>query len=73
MNDIPLELFDPRLGQSALRVEPLDALVIPGRPHRSNYFTVLWVRRGSGTFWLDRKLGALEDAEAPGDRATIRG
>ena len=26
-----------------------------------------------GTFWLDRKLGALEDAEAPGDRATIRG
>jgi hypothetical protein len=54
MNDVPLQLFDPRLGEPALKVEALGATGIDlARPQRFNYFTIAWVRRGAGTFWAD--------------------
>jgi AraC-like DNA-binding protein len=55
MHDVPLQLFDARLGQPALRVETLGgaAGIDLRRPQRSNYFTVVWVRRGAGAFWAD--------------------
>jgi AraC-like DNA-binding protein len=53
MSDVPLQLFDPRLGQPALKVEPLDAGIDLKRPQRFNYFTIAWVRRGAGTFFAD--------------------
>jgi AraC-like DNA-binding protein len=64
MHEVPLQLFDPRLGQPALKVEPLGVVVVGGggggaagidleHPQRSSYFTVVWVRRGAGVFWAD--------------------
>jgi hypothetical protein len=53
-DDVPLQLFDPRLGEPALKVEALGATGIDlARPQRFNYFTIAWVRRGAGTFWAD--------------------
>jgi AraC-like DNA-binding protein len=56
-HDVPLQLFDPRLGQPALKVEPLGDGGAGGidltRPQRFNYFTIVWVRRGAGTFLTD--------------------
>jgi len=53
MEDVPLHLFDPRLGQPALKVEPLGTGVDLELPQRFNYFTIVWVRQGSGTFQAD--------------------
>jgi AraC-like DNA-binding protein len=53
MNDVPLQLFDPRLDQPALKIERLGGGIDLGRPQRSNYFTVVWVRCGAGAFWAD--------------------
>ena len=51
MADAVLTLFDPRNGDLALRVADLgDDLT---RPQRTNYFTLVWVQEGGGTFWAD--------------------
>jgi AraC-like DNA-binding protein len=54
IDDVPLQLFDPRLDQPALKVEPLGAGGIDlTRPRRFNYFTIVWTQRGAGTFFTD--------------------
>lgn len=53
MNDVPLQLFDPRLGQPALRMERLEVAAGESWSFRSNVFSILWVREGTGTFWTD--------------------
>jgi AraC family transcriptional activator of pobA len=53
MDDVPLHLFDPRLGQPALKVEALRPGIDLGRPQRFNYFTIVWVSAGAGDFWAD--------------------
>jgi AraC family transcriptional activator of pobA len=47
-----LELFDPARGDSAFRLQKLTAENLRC-PTRMNYFTILWVRRGSGTWHVD--------------------
>jgi AraC-like DNA-binding protein len=53
--DVPLSLYDPRLGEPALAVTPLAAAAadLVDAPRRSNCFTIVWVRRGRGAFWAD--------------------
>jgi AraC-like DNA-binding protein len=51
--DEPLDLYDPRIGDLALAVEPVAPGPQPAGPRRSNCFTVLWVREGQGTFTAD--------------------
>jgi uncharacterized membrane protein YkgB len=47
LEEAPQALYDPRNGDLALPEG--DAPL----PERTNYFTVCWVREGSGTFWAD--------------------
>jgi AraC family transcriptional regulator, transcriptional activator of pobA len=51
--DVPLSLYDPRLGEPSLTVRSLDATPDLDVPRRSNCFTVIWVHEGDGTFWAD--------------------
>lgn len=60
MNDVPPQLFDPRLGQPALKVETLDAGIALDQPQRFNYFTIVWIRQGRGVFWADLARHAFE-------------
>lgn len=52
-NDVLLSLFDPRQGDVAFKLEPILADPAFSRPQRCNFFTVLWVRTGSGRFHAD--------------------
>lgn len=53
MTDAPLDLYDPRIGDLALKVEAVSpGSDLSGR-RRSNCFTVVWVREGRGTFWAE--------------------
>lgn len=45
-------LYDPRAGARALEVADAAPAALT-RPHRTNCFTVLWVRTGRGAFWAD--------------------
>jgi len=49
---VALTLFDSRNGDLALEVADPDISCIVG-PHRTNFFTIYWVRSGQGTFWSD--------------------
>jgi AraC family transcriptional activator of pobA len=49
----PLQLYDPRNGDLALKVETFASADALAQPQRSNYFTVYWVQEGGGTFWAD--------------------
>ena len=49
---VPLTLFDPRRGEPALTVAPLPPQGLTP-PSRSNFFTVIWVRSGRGSFGVD--------------------
>lgn len=51
--DVPLSLYDPRLGEPALTVRLLVAASDLEAPRRSNCFTIIWVREGGGAFWAD--------------------
>ena len=53
MEPAPLQLYDPRNGDVALRVMTIPEELDPSRPLRFNYFTALWLREGQGTFWAD--------------------
>src|SRR6476620_11619263 len=57
--DAPLTLYDPRLGEPALAVEPLAPEGLPGA-RRSNCFTVVWVRGGRGSFRVDLASHCVE-------------
>jgi AraC family transcriptional regulator, transcriptional activator of pobA len=52
VDSISQTLYDPRNGDLALEVADLDIDALT-RPHRTNCFTIYWVRSGSGTFWAD--------------------
>jgi AraC-like DNA-binding protein len=45
-------LYDPRNGGLALEVAEPDAASL-SRPHRTNCFTIYWVRTGTGSFWAN--------------------
>ena len=51
--ETPLQLYDPRDGDLALKVASLPGGLDLARPHRFNYFTTVWVQEGRGTFWAD--------------------
>jgi AraC family transcriptional regulator, transcriptional activator of pobA len=53
MADASLELFDPRNGDVALKIEPIERSGDLSRPRRFNYFAVYWIQEGEGTFWAD--------------------
>jgi AraC family transcriptional regulator, transcriptional activator of pobA len=46
-------LFDPRKGDQAIRIESLRLGDKPFEPARTNYFSVYLIESGSGTFWAD--------------------
>lgn len=48
-----LELYDPRNGDVAFRVAAVPDELDLSQPLRFNYFTVVWVQEGQGTFWAD--------------------
>lgn len=50
--DAPLKLFDPRRGDSPFRIEILDAKDLQ-RAVRVNYFSIFWIRTGTGLFHTD--------------------
>lgn len=47
------ELFDPRKGGQAIRIESLRLRDKPFEPVRTNYFSIYLITSGSGTFWAD--------------------
>jgi len=53
MPDAALDLYDPRIGDLALKVEAIAPEAERDAPRRSNCFTVIWVRQGRGTFAAD--------------------
>lgn len=60
MADAPLDLYDPRIGDLALKVEAVSPETDLTGPRRSNCFTVIWVREGRGTFAADLAHFAFE-------------
>lgn len=48
-----LHLYDPRRGEPALRIEPLAASEHGTAPQKWNYFTLLWIHEGEGSFFAD--------------------
>jgi AraC family transcriptional activator of pobA len=53
MSDVSLELFDPRQGDLALRIEPLELSSDVSGSKRYNYFTVYLIHEGQGQFSAD--------------------
>jgi AraC family transcriptional activator of pobA len=51
MHEISQILYDPRNGGLALEVA--ESVVGLDQPHRTNCFTIYWVREGRGEFWSD--------------------
>ncbi len=51
-SDVVQTLYDPRDGGRALEVADPDREAL-SRPHRTNCFTVAWVRSGAGSVWAD--------------------
>ncbi|MBX3401042.1 MAG: helix-turn-helix domain-containing protein [Gemmataceae bacterium] len=49
----PDDLYDPRSGGQAIRIECLRLGDKPFEPTRTNYFAVYLIESGSGTFWAD--------------------
>jgi AraC family transcriptional activator of pobA len=47
------DLYDPREGGQAIRIESLRFGDKPFEPGRTNYFAVYRIESGSGTFWAD--------------------
>ena len=51
-SDVAQTLYDPRNGGRALEVADPDREML-ARPHRTNCFTIAWVRAGEGSVWAD--------------------
>jgi AraC-like DNA-binding protein len=49
---VPLQLFDPRRGEVAFKIAPIGSTDCR-QAQRGNFFTVLWLQKGSGTFHVD--------------------
>lgn len=50
---VTLRLFDPRNGDLAFKLERFDGNGAFAKPQRFNYFSVLWIQEGAGTFHAD--------------------
>ncbi|WP_010584040.1 helix-turn-helix domain-containing protein [Schlesneria paludicola] len=46
-------LYDPRAGGQAIRVQIVPSTDEPVHPVRTNYFSIYLIREGMGTFWAD--------------------
>ncbi len=53
MPETALQLYDPRNGDLALKVQAIEDGVDFSQPRRFNYFGIYWIREGEGTFWAD--------------------
>src|SRR6185437_15721866 len=53
MRNLTEDLYDPRSGGQAIRIESLRFEDQPFEPARTNYFAVYLIESGSGTFWAD--------------------
>jgi AraC family transcriptional regulator, transcriptional activator of pobA len=53
MPQASLQLYDPRNGDVALKLEALPADDELSRPKRFNSFAIYWIQSGTGTFWAD--------------------
>lgn len=53
MAEVALHLYDPRCGEPAFQIAAFGAEWDLTQPQKSNCFTLIWVREGSGTFWAD--------------------
>lgn len=53
-------MFDPRLGDASFKLEEIPTGSEFSQPQRFNYFTVLWLRSGRGTFHADLSEYAFE-------------
>lgn len=60
--NVTQDLYDPRSGGQAIRIENLRLGDKPFEPARTNYFAVYLIESGSGTFWAD----ASQFAFSPG-------
>lgn len=47
------DLYDPRTGGQAIRIEGVRLDAQPFEPARTNYFSVYLIESGTGTFWAD--------------------
>ncbi|MFN3653219.1 MAG: helix-turn-helix transcriptional regulator [Armatimonadota bacterium] len=56
-----LHLYDPRRGEPALRVDPLAGECLQGVAQKWNYFSLLWIQEGQGTFWADLARHPFQD------------
>jgi AraC-like DNA-binding protein len=52
-SNITNNLYDPRNGSQAIRIESLRLGDKPFEPARTNYFSVYLIEFGAGTFWAD--------------------
>jgi AraC family transcriptional activator of pobA len=52
-NNVTEDLYDPRSGGQAIRIESVRLDDKPFEPARTNYFSVYLIEAGSGTFWAD--------------------
>jgi AraC-like DNA-binding protein len=52
-SNVTKDLYDPRSGGQAIRIESLRLGGKPCEPARTNYFSVYLIEAGSGTFWAD--------------------
>lgn len=59
LGPVPLQLFDPRRGDVAFKIAPLRAAEFQ-QAQRNNFFTVLWLAKGSGTFHVDLQSYAFQ-------------
>ena len=53
MAEAELHLYDPRRGEPALRLDPVEETLGLELPQRWNYFSLVWIHQGHGTFWAD--------------------
>ncbi len=53
MAEATLQLFDPRNGDLALKIESLQGWLDFSQAQRFNHFSIVWIQEGSGTFWID--------------------
>jgi AraC-like DNA-binding protein len=52
-NGVRGNLYDPRQGEPAIRIESLKLGRKPFEPARTNYFSIYFIEAGAGTFWAD--------------------
>lgn len=59
-NNVTEDLYDPRKGGQAIRIDSVRLDDKPFEPARTNYFSVYLIESGSGTFWADASQFAFD-------------